>query len=102
MSEMRSDLLQTIDRVFDEHCPKPVRESAEAGAWPAALWRALEEVGLDRAALAEDAGGSGLEFEDAMLALRRGAITRRQYPWRRPCSADGCLLPRVSRCRTAR
>jgi acyl-CoA dehydrogenase len=73
MSEMRNDLLQTVDRIFDKHCPKPLRESAEAGEWPAALWRALEEVGLTRAALAEEAGGSGLEFEDAMLALRRSA-----------------------------
>jgi acyl-CoA dehydrogenase len=73
MSEMRNDLLKTVDRIFDEHCPKPVRESAEAGEWPAALWRALEEVGLDRAALPEEAGGSGLDFADAMLALRRSA-----------------------------
>jgi acyl-CoA dehydrogenase len=73
MSEIRDDLLKTVDRIFDEHCPKTVRESAEAGEWPAALWRALEEVGLDRAALPEDAGGSGLDFEDAMLALRRSA-----------------------------
>jgi len=73
MSEMRNDLLRTVDRIFDEHCPKAARESAEAGEWPDALWRALEEVGLDRAALPEEAGGSGLDFEDAMLALRRSA-----------------------------
>ena len=73
MSEMRNDLLKTVDRIFDEHCPKPVRESAEAGKWPAALWQALEEVGLTRAALSEEAGGSGIEFEDAMFALRRSA-----------------------------
>jgi acyl-CoA dehydrogenase len=80
MSEMRNDLLHTIDRIFGEHCPKPVRESAEAGEWPAALWRALEEVGLDRAALPEAAGGSGLEFEDAMLALRRSAYHAAPVP----------------------
>jgi len=73
MSEIRDDLLKTVDRIFDEHCPREVRESAEAGAWPAGLWRALEEVGLDRAALPEDAGGSGIDFEDAMFALRRSA-----------------------------
>jgi acyl-CoA dehydrogenase len=73
MSEIRNDLLNTVDRIFDEHCPKPVRESAEAGEWPTALWHALEEVGLTRAALPEAAGGSGLDFEDAMLALRRSA-----------------------------
>ncbi len=73
MSDMRNDLLATVDRIFGEHCPKKVRESAEAGEWPEALWQALEEVGLTRAALAEEAGGSGLSFEDAMLALRRSA-----------------------------
>lgn len=73
MSEIRADLLNTVDRMFDAHCPKPVRESAEAGEWPAALWQALEEVGLDRAVLPEAAGGAGLDFEDAMAALRRSA-----------------------------
>ncbi len=80
MSEMRNDLLKTVDRIFGEHCPKPVREAAEAGEWPAALWQALEQVGLDRAALPEEAGGSGLAFEDAMLALRRSAYHAAPVP----------------------
>ena len=80
MSDMRNDLLKTVDRIFDEHCPKALRESAEAGEWPAALWRALEEVGLDRAALPEDAGGSGLDYEDAMFALRRSAYHAAPLP----------------------
>lgn len=70
---MRDDLLKTVDRISEAHCPKAVRESAETHAWPAALWQALEEVGLTRAVLPESAGGSGLEFDDAMLALRRSA-----------------------------
>lgn len=73
MSELRNDLLNTVDRIAEEHCAKAVRESAEAGEWPAGLWQALEQTGLDRAALPEEAGGSGLEFEDAMLVLRRSA-----------------------------
>lgn len=73
MSEMRNDLLKTVDRIFDEHCQKAVRESAEAGTWPAALWQALEEVGITAAALPEEAGGSGIQFDDAMFALRRSA-----------------------------
>jgi len=73
MSEIRDDLLKTVDRIFDEHCPKQLRESAEAGEWPLALWQALEEVGVTRAALPETAGGAGIEFEDAMFALRRSA-----------------------------
>lgn len=80
MSEMRNDLLKTVDRIFDEHCPRQVRESAEAGAWPAALWQALEEVGLTCAALPEAAGGSGLDYDDAMLALRRSAYHAAPVP----------------------
>jgi len=71
--DMQQDLLKTIDRVAEAHCPKAVREAAEAGEWPAALWRELENVGLVRAALPESAGGPGLDFGDAMVALRRTA-----------------------------
>jgi len=70
---LRDDLLKTVDRIAEAECPKAVRESAEAGEWPAKLWRALEETGLTRAALPESAGGAGLAFEDAMLVLRRTA-----------------------------
>ena len=80
MSDMRNDLLKTVDRIFEEHCPKPVREAAEAGEWPLVLWQALEEVGLTRAALPEDAGGPGMAFEDAMLALRRSAYHAAPVP----------------------
>ena len=80
MSEMRNDLLKTVDRIFDEHCEKSVRESAEDGEWPVALWRALEEVGLTRAALPEEAGGPGLDFDDAMAALRRSAYHAAPVP----------------------
>ena len=29
MSEIRDDLLHTVDRVFDAHCPKALREAVE-------------------------------------------------------------------------
>lgn len=73
MSDMHNDLIQTIDRLCGTHCERSVRAAAEAGEWPAALWQALDEVGLVRAALPEDAGGPGLACDDAMLALRRSA-----------------------------
>lgn len=80
MNDIRNDLITTIDRVVEEHCGKAVREAAEAGEWPPGLWRALEEVGLTRAALPEAAGGAGLEFEDAMLVLRRSAYHAAPVP----------------------
>jgi acyl-CoA dehydrogenase len=73
MNGLQQDLLNTVDRICEQHCTRQLRESAEAGEWPAALWCALEEVGLTKAALPEAAGGAGLEFGDAMLALRRTA-----------------------------
>jgi acyl-CoA dehydrogenase len=77
---MSADLTGTIDRVFEDECGKAVRESAEGGAWPTALWQALEAVGLTTAALPEAAGGSGLEFDEAMLALRRTAYHAAPVP----------------------
>ncbi|MEO8203442.1 MAG: acyl-CoA dehydrogenase family protein [Betaproteobacteria bacterium] len=77
---LRDDLQKTVDRVFDAHCAKAVRESAEAGEWPAGLWGALEEVGLPRAALPEAAGGAGFSFGDAMFALRRSAYLAAPVP----------------------
>jgi acyl-CoA dehydrogenase len=80
MSDIREDLQKTIDRVFEAECAKPVREAAEAGTFPAGLWKALDEVGLIRAALPEAAGGSGLEFDDAMFALKRSAYHAAPVP----------------------
>ncbi len=77
---MRDDLAKTIDRVFETHCAKPARESAEKGEWPAGLWGALDEVGLPMAALPESAGGLGLAFGDAMFALRRTAYHAAPVP----------------------
>ncbi len=73
MSDMSNDLIKTIDRICAAQCDRPVRVAAEAGQWPTALWNALDDVGLVRGALPEAAGGSGLEFDDTMLALRRTA-----------------------------
>jgi acyl-CoA dehydrogenase len=80
MSDMQNDLLKTVDRIFEEQCPKTLRESAEAGVWPAALWQALEDVGITTAALPEEAGGSGIAFEDAMFALKRSAYHAAPVP----------------------
>lgn len=73
MNEMSNDLLRTVDRLSESACTRETRESAEAGAWPAALWQGLEDTGLARAALPESAGGPGVTFEDAMAALKRSA-----------------------------
>ncbi|HEV2611915.1 MAG TPA: acyl-CoA dehydrogenase family protein [Noviherbaspirillum sp.] len=80
MNDMTDDLIRTTDRIFEDACTKAVRESAEAGKWPAELWQAMEDVGLTRAALPEAAGGVGFEFADAMAVLRRSAYHAAPVP----------------------
>jgi len=73
MSDIRNDLVDTIDRLAEEHGTREMREAAENGTWPARLWQAMEEIGLPRALLPEAAGGAELEFGDAMAALKATA-----------------------------
>lgn len=80
MNDMHDDLVATIDRICEAHCTRATWEAAERGEWPAVLWQAFEDVGLVRAALPEDAGGPGLDFESAMLALRRVAYHAAPVP----------------------
>ena len=70
---MSDNLINTVDRIAAEFCGPAVREAAEQGQWPHALWQALEETGLTKAALPEHAGGAGLDFTEAMLVLQRSA-----------------------------
>lgn len=73
MSEIRNDLIDTVDRLAEEFGTRELRMDAERGVWPDALWRAMDDLGLPRALLPESAGGAGLEFADAMAVLRRAA-----------------------------
>lgn len=78
MSEIRNDLVGAVDRLAGRHGTRDMRAAAEAGTWPAALWLAMEEIGLPRAMLPESAGGAELEFADAMAAL--GATAANALP----------------------
>lgn len=73
MSDIRNDLLDTVDRICEAHCTRAAIDDAERGVWPAALWQALEETGLVRALLPEEADGSDIGFADAMAIVRRCA-----------------------------
>ena len=63
-------LLDSMNRLFENHSTKEVIDRAERGAFPAELWRAVAETGLPLAVLPEASGGAGLEWTDAMAALR--------------------------------
>lgn len=52
-------------RLFSDHCERAVLQAAATGEWPAALWAAVEQSGLDRAIVSEAGGGAGAEPADA-------------------------------------
>lgn len=92
MSEIRNDLVDTIDRLAEELCSREMFAGAEQGHWPDALWNALDEVGLVRALLPEAAAGSGIAFDDAMAVLRRCAYHAMPVPLAETLLAGRLLL----------
>ena len=70
MTELGSLLSDTVTRLFGALATKELIESAEQGAWPEKLWRALEEGGLTLPLVPEAAGGAGGRWLDAHVVVR--------------------------------
>lgn len=73
MSDMREEMLRTLDRIVEDHLTTATRETGEAGNETGAtpLWSALEEAGLF--AIAGAGGDADVSFADAMALVRRSA-----------------------------
>ena len=63
-------LRETADRLFQAQCDTATQRVADQGTWPAALWAAVEEAGLHRALVPEEAGGFGVAVPDALSLLK--------------------------------
>jgi acyl-CoA dehydrogenase len=63
-------LREAADRLFQAHCDTATRRAPDQGRWPAALWAAIEEAGLHRALVPEEAGGFGVPVADALSLLK--------------------------------
>ncbi len=70
MSELRVMLEDAVTRLFGDRVTRECVEAAERGAWQGDLWRAVEENGLTRPHLPEDAGGAGGSWLEAYVILR--------------------------------
>jgi acyl-CoA dehydrogenase len=70
MSDLGTLLAPTVTRLFGDLVTKELIESAEKGAWPDKLWRALEEGGLTLPLVPEEAGGAGGTWSDAHVVVR--------------------------------
>ncbi len=66
---MRELLADTVERILADLCTPAIVRAAEEGAWPAALWRRIEEAGLPVALAPERDGGAGLGWRDVSPVL---------------------------------
>jgi acyl-CoA dehydrogenase len=69
MNELQTILADTVARLFTDRVTQDIRESAEKGQWPAALWQAVEENGLTLPQIPEARGGGGGTWQDAYLVV---------------------------------
>lgn len=69
MSDMRDMFVDTATRLFRDYCTPELLRAAAAGTFQSALWDAMVEAGLTKAAAAEDFGGSGADLADALALL---------------------------------
>ncbi|WP_149538787.1 acyl-CoA dehydrogenase family protein [Siccirubricoccus phaeus] len=64
--ELRTILLEQVERLLADQAGPDVLRRAEAGEWPEALWAEMEALGLPLALASEEMGGAGLTWEDAV------------------------------------
>ena len=70
MNDTTNMLTETATKLFSELCTKPVLDAAEKGAFPQALWTAIEEAGFASMLASERDGGIAASFADAVALLR--------------------------------
>ena len=66
-------LLESMNRLFEDHCTKQVADAAETGVFAQSLWDQVAESGVPLAALPESAGGADAEWSDLYAVLRVAA-----------------------------
>ena len=69
MNELQTILADTVSRLFTDRVTQELRESAEKGQWPTALWAAVEESGLTLPQIPEARGGGGGTWQDAYIVV---------------------------------
>ena len=60
----------TAERLFGDHVSSRLLAAAELGEFAHEAWRAVEEAGLPRALVPEEAGGFGMAVAEALTILR--------------------------------
>ena len=72
MSELSEMIAETAGKVFADASP--------ADGFDAAVWKRIEEAGLDRVLLSEEQGGAGEDFEAAVAVARAAGAAAASVP----------------------
>ena len=72
---MKADalIIETLERMLDEHSPASVVGDAEQGIWPESLWETLESAGLSLTWVPETYGGAGARLIDGFAVAKIAA-----------------------------
>ena len=62
--DIAAQLADAVGRLLQSHVDAGLLRSAEGGAWPAALWSELDDLGIADALVPATAGGHGLGWQD--------------------------------------
>jgi acyl-CoA dehydrogenase len=80
MSELKEILQESVTRLFGDMVTRDVLTDAENGAWPEALWAALEENGLTNPLSIEELGGVGATWDETFVILKAAGQSAAPVP----------------------
>ena len=63
-------ITETTDRIFTSLCTPALVNDAENGQWPAPLWAALTQAGLEKTWVPQSLGGAGASVADGFAVAR--------------------------------
>ncbi|RPI45677.1 MAG: acyl-CoA dehydrogenase [Betaproteobacteria bacterium] len=69
-TDTRTLLVDTAQRIFQDHCTQATVEAAKRAGWSGALWDVLEQTQLPLVSVAEAHGGAGGSVSDMAAVLR--------------------------------
>lgn len=84
-------IAETATKIFTDLCGREVPHAAEAGDYPAALWKALSENGLPLAWVSEDNGGFGASYDEIFGAIWVSAQAASPVPFAETLIANWML-----------
>ena len=79
-SEIEDAALEQADRLFTQQATRTVLAESDGGAFPIAVWQAVEEAGLPSALVSDALGGSGLDRRTGLMLVRRAAYHNLPVP----------------------